>query len=135
MALTSMIQPLKHAFRSGMSSRIDMDAAIAARVPFGAVAGELMTSQKLLCIPRYLKDGGAVFIDSGAFTAFRTGEPVDFDKVISTYEIIAEMTDDGDCGATGLYVVSPDAVGDQLETLRGIYAGTPENSVVPHCEH
>lgn len=108
---------LKHAFRSGMSRRNDMDAAIAARVPFGAVATELTTAQKLFAIPKYLKSGGAVFIDSGAFTSFRTGESIDFDSVLGVYEIIAEMGNDGDANMSGLYVVSPDVVGDQLETL------------------
>lgn len=106
---------LKHAFRSGMSRRNDMEAAIAAGVPFGAVAGELVTASKMLTIPKYLNAGGAVFIDSGAFTAFKTGEQVDFDEVLRCYEFVAEMADDG---ARGLYVVSPDAVGDQQETLR-----------------
>lgn len=109
---------LKFAIRSGMSRRNDMAAAIAARVPFGVVAGELVTGQKLLTIPKYLRSGGVVFIDSGAFTAFRTGVPVDFNMVLNTYEMIAEMSQDGDASPTGLYVVSPDAVGDQVETLR-----------------
>ncbi|MEX3924383.1 hypothetical protein AB4Y36_10180 [Paraburkholderia sp. BR10936] len=129
----------KHAFRSGMSSKMDMQAAIDAGVPFGAVAGELQTVQKLMTIPKYLASGGAVFIDSGAFTAFRTGEAMDFDKVLATYETIAEMAE-SDSGIPGLYVVAPDAVGDQVETLRliGQYRerllaliGTGCNLIVP----
>lgn len=106
----------KHAFRSGMTSKTDLEAAIVARAPVGVVAGALTTVQKQMTLPRALRGGVPVFIDSGAFTAFTKGTPVDFDRVIGVYQTVAAHVDADQ--AADLYVVSPDAVGDQIETLR-----------------
>lgn len=105
---------LNLAFASGMSSLSDLQGAIKARVPVGVVATALTTAQTILTLPRYLNSGGHVFVDSGAFTAERTGEPPNWDKVLSCYENLAALT----VRPGALHVVAPDKVGDQDETLR-----------------
>lgn len=113
------------AFRSGMSRPKDFWAAAAAGAAIGVVAGELALSTRMLGIPRFLCQGGAVFIDSGAFAELKTGEVPDFDKVLSLYEYVAEGAEDGYFDPARLYVVAPDKVGDQLATLDRLahYAG------------
>ena len=101
------------AFRSGMSSRSDLRGAVEAGVPVGVVAGQLSTAALLLVLPRYLDRGGSVFVDSGAFGAFKSGKPMDWPNILSTYKLLASMTDRPE----GLYVVAPDVVGDQAQTL------------------
>jgi hypothetical protein len=100
-------------FRSGMSSKSDLRGAIDAGVPVGTVAGKLTTTQQLLALPKYLDQGGKVFIDSGAFCAKNTGVQIDWESVIVVYERVAELTRN----AGNLWVVSPDVMGDQAKTL------------------
>lgn len=100
-------------FRSGMSRRSDLRGALDAGLPIGVVATEMSTAAQLMSLPRYLDNGGYVFVDSGAFTEFRTGLPVDWPRVYRAYESLIEMTD----RAQRLYIVAPDKVGDQAESL------------------
>ena len=104
---------LKFAFRSGMSSASDLRGAIDAGVPVGVVAQRLTTRSLVLGLPNYLRAGGAVFVDSGAFSELTTGAEPDWDKVISCYETLLLMSDN----VERLYVVAPDKVGDQLASL------------------
>lgn len=106
----------RFAFRSGMSRLADFRGAEAARVPVGVVAGEVRLMQQYFGIPRYLRHGGACFIDSGAFAERTSGMEPNFDKVMSVYENVAISLEDED--ASRLYVVAPDKVGDQDESLR-----------------
>lgn len=100
-------------FRSGMSSLSDLRGAMEACAAVGVVAGNLTLPQKYVAIPHYLNQGGKVFVDSGAFGSFQTGEPMDWERVLGAYECIAEGAD-----KTGnLWVVSPDKIGDQAQTL------------------
>jgi hypothetical protein len=105
------------AFRSGMSRAKDFRGAAEAGVPIGVVAGELTLGTVLFSIPRYIRNGGFVFVDSGAFSEIKTGIVPDFNRVLRTYETLAE---DADFDLSHLYVVSPDKVGDQLVTLERI---------------
>lgn len=111
------------AFRSGMSRAQDFWAAAEAGVPVGVVATELRTGQVLLAIPKILRKGGHVFIDSGAFAEIRTATKPDFNRVLSVYESIV------DCESPEvlrrLYVVAPDKVGDQLESLARLESYSP----------
>lgn len=107
---------LKLAFRSGMSRTKDFWAAADAGVPVGVVATELTFSQVLIGLPRCLRDGGHIFIDSGAFAELATGVEPDFDRVMRVYESLADGIGIG-FNAARLYVVAPDKVGDQLVTL------------------
>lgn len=102
------------AFASGMTNKSDMRGAIDAKVPFGVVAGSLTTAQMTASVPRYLDDGGFVFVDSGAFTSERTGAEICWENILGRYEFIADVTDRPE----NLFVVAPDKVGDQDETLR-----------------
>ena len=107
---------IAHAFRSGMSRSKDFWAAAAAGVPIGVVANEMPASLVLIGIPRFLRAGGHLFIDSGAFAELATGAVPDFDAVLGVYEAVADADLIGFNGGQ-LYVVAPDKVGDQLETL------------------
>lgn len=88
-----------------------------AKVPVGVVATEITLASAMLTLPRYLASGGAVFVDSGAFTSFHTNEPPDFERVLLKYECIADTADLSSADLQRLFVVSPDAVGNQMETL------------------
>lgn len=101
------------AFRSGMSSRSDLRGAVDAGVPVGVVAGELSTAALLLVLPHYLDSGGYVFVDSGAFGAFKSGKQMEWANILSCYKLLASMTD----RPGNLYIVAPDVVGDQAQTL------------------
>lgn len=103
------------AFRSGMSASRDFAAAENAGVAIGVVVGELSMPTRILAIPRFLRAGGKLFIDSGAFAEFKTGIEPDFDRVLRCYEFAAEAFDQYD--PAQLYVVAPDKVGDQGATL------------------
>lgn len=121
---TDLTCKLIAAFRSGMSRSKDFHGAASAGVPIGVVAGELTMGQKLTTIPRYLRSGGYVFIDSGAFSEFKSGEAPDFDNVVNTYELIADCHDADPQMLGRLFVVAPDKVGDQTATLKrlGVYS-------------
>lgn len=100
-------------FHSGMSATSDLRAAVDEGVPVGVVATLLDTLKMIRVLPRHLDAGGAVFIDSGAFTAFQKGDSVNWSKVFSAYETVLGHTDRPD----GLSIVAPDVIGDQTETL------------------
>lgn len=106
-------QGIDLAFCSGMSSKSDLHGAMDASIPVGVVAGELTTCQTLLSLPRYMDKGGYVFVDSGAFTAFKSGETIDWEDVLHKYEMLADLT----TATKRLYVVAPDVVGSQEGTL------------------
>lgn len=100
-------------FRSGMSSKSDLRGAMDAMAPVGVVADKLALASKLLSLPRYLNQGGAVFIDSGAFSELNSGLEPDWNSILETYEMVAGASVE----FTRLYVVAPDKVGDQQATL------------------
>lgn len=106
------------AFRSGMSSKSDLRGAIEAGVPVGVVAGLLTTSALLMSIPRYLDRDGHVFVDSGAFGAWLTGEELDWRDILSRYQAMANMTSHPE----KLFVVAPDKVGDQSGSMEALEA-------------
>lgn len=126
-----MIQ-LDTVFRSGISSKSDLRGAIEAGVPVGVVAGKLSSAAIFLTIPRYLDRGGMCFCDSGAFSSFLTGEPMDWADVLQRYDSLALMTET----PGNLYVVAPDKVGDQGETLRllAAWADRLRNLITQGCK-
>lgn len=105
------------AFRSGMSASTDFWAAAAAGADIGVVAGEMSFSLTMIGLPRFLKDGGRLFIDSGAFSEIKTGVSPDFDQVLAIYERLAEGAGWYGYKLDQLYLVAPDKVGDQYGTL------------------
>lgn len=122
---------LKLAFRSGMSRSKDFWAAADAGLPVGVVATELTSAQVFVGLPSYLRKGGFIFIDSGAFAELATGEEPDFERVMAVYESLADCA-----GAAGLYLVAPDKVGDQLATLERLakYAGRVRALIEAGCK-
>lgn len=110
------IPRIEIAFRSGMSTSKDFWAAADAGADIGVVAGELTNSMIFCALPRFLSGGRNVFIDSGAFAEFKTGESPDFDRVLRVYESLADQVM-STYAPSQVYVVAPDKVGDQLETL------------------
>ena len=101
------------AFHSGMSAKSDIRAAVEEGVPVGVVATLLDLSKTFLVLPRHLDNGGAAFVDSGAFAAFQKGETVSWERVFNVYESILLMTSRPE----GLSIVAPDVIGDQAATL------------------
>jgi hypothetical protein len=77
------------------------------------VATALTSAQLLLVLPRFLDQGGKVFIDSGAFKAFQKNEQVDWAKVLNAYDSVLAMVE----ASSGLSIVAPDVIGDQEGTL------------------
>lgn len=124
------------AFHSGMSRARDFRAAADAGVAIGVVAGELASCTIFLGVPRFLEKGGSVFVDSGAFAEFKTGVAPDFDAVLRVYEMLASHVELQAAGIGQLYVVSPDKVGDQLETLARLeqYAGRVRALIEQGCQ-
>ncbi|ASJ88618.1 hypothetical protein [Pseudomonas aeruginosa] len=96
-------------FHSGMTSASDLRACINANVPVGVVAGLLTGLQKIMALPHYMDRGGKVFVDSGAFTAFRRNEPMNWNPVFWTYGVLIEGTDHPE----NLTIVAPDIIGNQ----------------------
>jgi hypothetical protein len=108
---------LEIAFRSGMSRSKDFWGAASAGVAIGVVAAELSTSLRLIGLPRFLRDGGKVFIDSGAFAEVKSGVSPNFPVVLSLYESLVDAADCYGFAMSQVYAVAPDKVGDQAETL------------------
>ncbi len=109
-----MCETFRFAFRSGMSAKSDLRGAIEAKVPLGVVAGLLTTAAMVLVIPRYLDEGGAVFVDSGAFAEKDSGIEPNWRDILFRYDTLANLADRHD----RLYLVAPDKVGDQAESIR-----------------
>ncbi|HEJ4407899.1 TPA: hypothetical protein SL557_000178 [Pseudomonas aeruginosa] len=105
--------PWSIAYHSGMSSQSDFRACINTGAPAGVVAGLLTTQQLFGAIPRFIREGGSLFIDSGAFTAFRKGEPMEWKRVFQVYDLVISTTD----GSPNVSIVAPDVVADQQATF------------------
>tara|TARA_R110002020_G_scaffold473077_1_gene701850 strand:- start:72 stop:5480 length:5409 start_codon:yes stop_codon:yes gene_type:complete len=134
-AIPPEVKGVKEYF-SASTAKSDFNTGAKLNLPLGIDASILQKSKP--AIQRaidYLKKGGDVFVDSGAFSVFRfneraikkqnaakeKGEPVpdikqkeiDFDKTLDIYENIAENSK----GRTGnLAVVAPDVLGNQKLT-------------------
>lgn len=110
------VPSLSIAFRSGMSAVGDFRGASEAGVAIGVVAGKLPSVLVFLGAPRLLAEGGSLFVDSGAFSEVTTGQEPDFNAILTVYHAISGATRRQEDRAR-LFVVAPDKVGDQLETL------------------
>jgi hypothetical protein len=105
--------PWTTAYHSGMSSDADMRGCIDSNSSIGVVAGLLTSQQLILTLPKYLDNGGEVFVDSGAFAAFRKNDPIRWDRVFHAYECLIDLSDN----PQRLSIVAPDVVGDQGATI------------------
>lgn len=92
---------------SGQSATSDFAGITAAHLPVGVQVQEITPTVEVQ-IAQYSSEGGLVFIDSGAFTAFVKGDRVDFDLVLDDYERLAAMTNK----PGNLAMVAPDAIGN-----------------------
>jgi len=101
-------------YRSGSSSRADVQGYIKAGAPIGICILDASSPVRRI-IADYVSDGGMVFIDSGAFRVFRkrlkdpSTPAIDFDKVFAYYHDVINACTNTD----GLIVVAPDEVGQQ----------------------
>lgn len=113
-------------YASGMSRKRDMAAAIESPAGLGTVVDEL-SDAGMDRIADAVAAGKPVFVDSGAFPAFKAamkaGRPqdarLDFEKVFAKYNELSRRvsakTSYSDRNL--LMIVAPDVVGDQLATL------------------
>lgn len=99
-------------YRSGMSSKSDFIGYAKAGVPIGVQISDLsgpMTAR----LAEYNAKGGLLFIDSGAFGAFRKGRAINFSKVLTAYRaLLAQLPN-----KAIVALVMPDVIGDQAATL------------------
>lgn len=101
-------------FRSGASAPNILRGYVVAGVPVGISLAEMGPDSASWDIAAgYAARGGKVFVDSGAFTAFTKGKPVDWDRVISLYQQMS-----ADAPGARLHLVAPDVVGDQDASLK-----------------
>ena len=102
------------AFRSGAQAPAIMAGYIGTGVPIGidVQAASEASREKAAT---YARQGGMVFVDSGAFGAFRKGKVLDFEKLLDRYDAMVEGL--GAHPAGELHLVAPDVVGDQAATL------------------
>ena len=118
-------------YASGMSRRRDMDAAIESAAGLGTEIGEL-SDRGMTRIAEAVAEGKPVFVDSGAFNAFkramREGTPelsrLDFERVFAKYNELsrrvrehAEANKHSRLNHGLLMMVAPDVIGDQKATL------------------
>lgn len=92
---------------SGQTATADFAGIADAGLPVGVQVQEITPTVEAQ-IARYTSEGGFVFVDSGAFTAFVKGGVVDFDQVLDDYERLASLT----TIPANLACVVPDAIGD-----------------------
>ena len=119
--------PVPDPYASGMSRPGDMQAAIDSDVGVGVTITEL-SRKAMNQLVAAVEAGKHVFVDSGAFSAFRKAEregrePVaaDFEKIMEKYaefvlKVIARIPDRRQRGLVSL--VAPDVVGNQAESLQ-----------------
>jgi hypothetical protein len=102
-------------YGSGANGRADFAAQQAAGMRSGVEANRVTGPM----VDEIAKSPTPVFVDSGAFGAFRKGETIDFGKVYDTYEAIDQKSE-----TPNMRFVAPDVVGDQgaTMTLQGQYA-------------
>lgn len=101
-------------YGSGCSALWDFLGFALVHRPVGVTATKLGTAvmPKILA---YLDRGGRVMVDSGVFGAYRANRPLDFEKsVFPRYEQILSGTRQ----PSGVLLVAPDVLGDQISTLQ-----------------
>lgn len=100
-------------FRSGASAPNHFRGYVLSNVPAGVCLAEVgPRSATWDMMVSYANRGGKVFVDSGAFTAFTRGKPVDWERVMGLYRRLVE-----EAPAACFSMVMPDVVGDQMASL------------------
>lgn len=114
LSVTRAPSPEVAEFSSGASRTSDIEAHTAAGLDIGVVAGEV-SAAGLIKLAVHAQAGNKVYMDSGAFTAFTRGKPINWAKVFSKYEKLVNLT--GKAAAGNLYLMAPDMIGNQEKTL------------------
>lgn len=99
-------------YRSGLSRARDFEVFARARVPLGVEIHEIGAATSALIVAAN-REGLPVFVDNGAFAAFKRGARVDAADVFRRYAALAARLPRPDRVAW----VVPDVVGDQAATL------------------
>lgn len=101
-------------FESGLTNITDLEGFIPTGLPVGI---ELHRASKRVIesVIDYANEGGKVFIDSGAFEAFRNGRTIDFTVTVNSYKNIASRVHPDK--RSHLFMVAPDVLDDQIQTL------------------
>lgn len=104
-------------YRSGANSMKDFAGLARAQVPIGVSALGLSVSRGQQMLQHAASAGSALFVDSGAFTAFGQGRTLDFARqVFPVYEgMIRTLTSLS--GAARVMLTAPDVIGDQAATF------------------
>lgn len=92
-----------------------MDAAIKSKQPVGVSAFQSLTQPVRKRLVKYANEGGKVFVDSGAFTAFMKGREVNWDDVLFAYRELIRATEPEN--RQNITIVAPDVVGDHQATM------------------
>jgi len=100
-------------FHSGNSAANDFLGYSMAKKPIGVQIQLCSENVKNLML-NYNSQEGRLFVDSGAFSAFRKGEQVDFDRVLKAYFDLVEKAQRPEL----LSIVAPDVVGSQANSLK-----------------
>lgn len=107
-------------FRSGASAFFDAEGLVRIKSDIGVAATEV-PPRTITLLRSYAKEGGKVFVDSGAFGLHTANEKagghkaLDFSKVFEVYDaFLAELPRSA---AQNIALVMPDVIGKQLETL------------------
>jgi hypothetical protein len=110
-------------YASGMTAISDLRAMARARHPVGVVATLLrglaregVITRSMATLVGAVSRGVPAFVDSGAFTAFRRSEAVDWDHVLGVYSDLLDQLPIEH--RHRLAIVMPDVVGDQQATLK-----------------
>lgn len=103
-------------FHSGLSrSPAEVDAAIASGNGVGVSAFDSLSAPMRKKLVDHANSGGKVFVDSGAFSAFKKGKDIDWDKTLFSYhELLTSVSPEKRKNMT---VVAPDIVGDHKRTM------------------
>ncbi len=100
-------------FGSGASAFWDFLGYALVGMPVGVTATEVTVKVRAKIVS-YVDRGGRVFVDSGAFGAFRAGKEMDFEELVfPVYDELCRRAR----RRQGLLLVMPDCVGDQRRTL------------------
>lgn len=99
-------------YRSGMSSRSDFTGYANACVPIVVQINDL-SGPTIRLLADYNERGGLLFVDTGAFNAFRKGKRINFHRVLAAYRNLLSHLSRKRLVA----LVMPDVIGDQAATL------------------
>lgn len=103
-------------YHSGLSrSNKDLDEAISNGAAVGVSMHRPLSQPIRQKLVDYANNGGKVFVDSGAFTAFKKGQEIDWDSVLFGYREMLMNVDEASRG--NVMIVAPDIVGNHEATM------------------